>query len=235
MKSKHNSIDMKTVVQTYVVEETQELIYDDEKLQEWNKYIDELGLTGQTTIVKPTKSPIPFLHMPPTLVNTFSTLCPSTVNIEAYNVTPIPVEILSLVSLCKREGYFEHIKIMYDDKNPDPACIGVRYGTWYAQTDEGNLKGSFPTKGEAQEKMDNEGWTKHKPYGSNEMKYLIGRWGDVKRSFDELKQLAHKRFMASQGAELTKRIKDAQRALADLEATATERFMGNGAEGDMPF
>ena len=54
MYKKKNHPAMKTVVETFVIEETQELIYDNEKLDKWNKYVEELGLTGQTKIITPT-------------------------------------------------------------------------------------------------------------------------------------------------------------------------------------
>ena len=72
----NNSASMKTVVETYIIEETQELIYDNEKLDQWNNLVAELGLTGQTKIQAKDKSPIPFLHMKSTLVNVFLQLCP---------------------------------------------------------------------------------------------------------------------------------------------------------------
>lgn len=235
MDNFNNSDEMKTVVETYIMEETQALIYDDAKLDEWNKYVNDLGLTGQHSIVKPTKSPMPFIHVTPVLKNIFNTLCPVAVSIEKYNVAPIPLEILSLVSLAKREHYFEEIQIWYDDKATDPVCVGINYENYYAQNDEGSLKGSFPTKAEAQAKMDANGWTKHKPYPTNKVFYLMGRWGDVKRSFADLATLAHAKYLASKGSELTLKIRELKRKLDDLEENAKEMYFGNGKEVDLPF
>lgn len=217
-----NSSEMKTVVETFIIEETAELIYDNEKLTQWNSLVAELGLTGQTAIVSPDKSPIPFMHMKKSLGNVFSELCPRNVCVEEYSATPIPVEILSLIALAKREGYFQKIEIWYDDKDPDPVCIGIK-GYWYQPTwyDDRvkELDGKqFNTKQEAEDAG------AKTAYFREEAKYLIGRWADVKRSFTELKEMAHKRFMDRKGVELRKTIKEAERELSDLETTAFEKF-----------
>ena len=94
----HNSETMATVVETFVIEETAELIYDGEALETWNNLVSELGLKGQTEIVKPEKSPIPFMHLKQGYVNMFETLCPRKVDVSEYNKTPIPVEILKLIA-----------------------------------------------------------------------------------------------------------------------------------------
>jgi len=43
---KNNSKEMKTVVETFLMEETVELTYDQEKLDKWNGLVEELGLLG---------------------------------------------------------------------------------------------------------------------------------------------------------------------------------------------
>jgi hypothetical protein len=219
---KNNSEEMKTVVETFVIEETQELIYDNEKLDKWNQLVDELGLVGQTTIITPKKSPIPFLNINTSLSNVFETLCPRKVSVEEYNLTPIPVDILSLVSLSKKENYFNKVEIWYDDKNPDPVCIGFKgyfYEIdWYSDANKSLKDQEFKSK---QEVIDAGG--KH-PFFREEAKYLLGKWGDVKHSFPELREMAKKRFKAEKENELNKRIKDAQRDLDDLGIQAFDRF-----------
>jgi hypothetical protein len=197
--TQNNHESMKTVVETFVIEETAELIYDNEKLDEWNRMVDELGLTGQSQVIKKEKSPVPFMHMNNSLCNVFEVLCPRKVAVESYNVTPIPVEILSLVSLSKKEEYFDKIEIWYDDKTPDPVCIGKRFTTEEAR---------------------------RKEYSWQMECYLIGKWADVKQSFAELTKRAAKRYRAQREIDLKQTIKRSQRELEDLDLHTAERFAG---------
>jgi hypothetical protein len=208
---KHNSASMKTEVETYIIEETQELIYDNEKLDQWNNLVKELGLEGQTQVIKEEKSPIPFLWMNQTLVKVFEELCPRKTKIEEYNKTPIPVEALSLVSLSKKESYFDKIEVWYNDKNPDPAIIGYKYRDgdksewskdWYAE------------------------------------KYLLARWSDVKATLAELTERAKNLFILRRTNELKDTIKTHQRHLEDVEIDANSQFgfAGTGTGSvDLPF
>jgi hypothetical protein len=206
--TKNNSASMKTVVETYIIEETQELIYDNEKLDQWNSMVKELGLTGQTKVVKADKSPIPFLWMNETLKAVFEELCPRKVRVAEYDKTPIPVEALGMVSLSVKEGYFDKIEVWYNDKNPDPAIIGYKF-----------------TKG-------NGAWEKE--YYAE--RYLLARWSDVKATLAELTERAKKLFTLRTTNELNDTIKRNQRALEDVEITANSRFgfAGSGAV-DLPF
>lgn len=225
MELQNNSQEMKTVVETFVIEETASLIYDNDKLQKWNDMVSELGLTGQTKICKPERSPIPFMHLKQSMVNVFQCLCPRISRVEDYGITPIPVEILELIALSKREGYFDHIQIWYDDKSPDPACIGLKYTTFYSYNKSGSLKTSFTSKEDAISDSINEGYDKEqKYYATNATHYLLGKWADVRHSFEELKEMAKKRFIDSEGNELRKTIKESERKLSDLESSAFDKF-----------
>lgn len=208
----NNSASMKTVVETYIIEETQELIYDNEKLDQWNKLVGELGLTGQTKIVKPEKSPIPFLWMNQALVATFTELCPRKVLVAEYDKTPIPVEALSLVALSVKENYFEKIQVWYNDKNPDPAIVGIIKGA--------NYDPKYPT------------WESGFEY------YLLARWSDVKASLVELTERARKLFLLRRSSELERIIKRYKDDIEELETEANTKFgfAGTGEGGvDLPF
>jgi len=219
---KNNSPQMKTAVQTFIVEETESLIYDNENLDKWNDLISSLDLKGQNTIVKPKKSPIPFLHLKPTWENTLNTLCPRKVLVEDYDVSPIPLEILELIGLSKKENYFNKIEVWYDDKDPDPAVIGYKgywyEPTWYSDSNESIKNQEFDSK---QEAID--AGAKHANF-SIKAKYLIGKWGDVKHSFGELKKMARERFIIEETNRYKKDIKETQRKLDDVESDAIEKF-----------
>lgn len=217
----NNSASMKTVVETFIIEETQELIYDNEKLDQWNKRVAELGLIGQTKIQAKDKSPIPFLHMKASMVEVFSQLCPCKVDIKAYDKTPIPVEILDLAALSVNEKYFNKIEIWYDDKTPDPACVGI-VGKWIVYRKNYSHIGEFATEAEAVALKDHAEYHNH--YFEETAKYLIGRWADVKASFEDLTAKAKKLFIASKKSQIEATIREEKRRLEEVESDADRRF-----------
>jgi hypothetical protein len=221
MELNNNSREMKTMVETFVIEETASLIYDNEQLDKWNSLVSELGLEGQTEIVKPEKSPIPFMFIKTSMYNVFKTLCPRSVPVSKYNITPIPVEILDLIALSKRENYFQSIEIWYDDKDPDPLCVGKTCKFYGYKNGSWNNNDRFEAATE-QEVKDVIG--EHTVYETDEKHYLLGKWADVKHSFEELKEMATKRYISERGNEHRLRIKEAQRGLDDLETEAFSRF-----------
>lgn len=164
----NNSASMKTFVETFIVEETAPLIYDNEQLDKWNEHVQALGLHGQQRIATKEKSPIPFLFMNEQLIAVFETLCPTKVKVADFDKAPIPVEILDLIALSKREEYFDSIEIWFDEKSADPACVGLKKNT--------RFDASYPS------------WSR----GMD--KFLIGKWSDVKASFSELFERAKARF-----------------------------------------
>lgn len=224
--TKNNSASMKTVVETFIIEETQELIYDNEKLDQWNKRVSELGLSGQTKIQAKDKSPIPFLHMKQSLASVFLQLCPRRVDITDYDKTPIPVEILDLAALSVNEKYFNKIEIWYDDKTPDPACVGI-IGKWIVYRKNYSHIGEFATEAEALALKDHAEYHNH--YFEETGKYLLGRWADVKQTFEELTTKARKLFIATRKSSIESNIREEKRRLEDLETEADRVFGFDGA------
>lgn len=123
------------MVQSFLVEESKELIFDTDKLEEWKQKCEELGLSGQLELTSPEKSPLPFEFMDTVTKRVYETLCPSKVNFKEYKKTAIPLEVLSLIHLSVNEKYFHEIQIWYDDKSPDPLAVGVNKpnGEWGLQ------------------------------------------------------------------------------------------------------
>lgn len=206
----NNNQSMQTVVETFIVEETSNLIHDNDALQKWNESVEALGLQGQKTVLKKEKSPIPFLWMNSGLLTTFETLCPTKVAVEKYDKSPIPVEILDLLKLSKNEGYFNEVEIWYNEVDKDPVCVGYHFG-------ENSLRESDYWK---------------KAYAE---KYLIGRWADVKASLDTLTKKAKQIFIANMKRQLTIDIRHKQRELEDLEENANAKFAGAMPTTDLPF
>lgn len=206
---KNNSKSLATTVETFFIEETVDLIHDNEALDRWNERVSELQLEGQKSVVKEDKSPIPFLWMNSAIVSTFETLCPTKVDIAKYDKSPIPVELLDVVALCVKENYFNSIKVWYNEKEKDPVIVG--YLAASGKTSDWELN-----------------------YYAQ--KYLIGRWADVKASIDQLVDRAKKLFIHSETINLKQEIKERQRKLEDIEFTAETKFGGAmPTTDDLPF
>ena len=218
--TENNHESMKTVVETFLTEETVDLIYDIEQLDKWNRYVEELGLQGQSKIKQSDKSPIPFMHLKNSYKAICEELCPSKTDIESYSITPIPVEILELISLSKREGYFGKVQIWYDEKSPDPFAVGIS-GEWIPRiTGNWLWKDSQKTYADALALCEGN----EKPYFNEKQWYLIGKWADVKRSWKELREMATERYLALKGNEYQKAIVTAKRGLEDLQTEAFDKF-----------
>jgi hypothetical protein len=198
MYTKNNSVSMNTVVETYVVPETQVLIYDNEKLTEWRQRVDELGLKGQATLTVEGKSPTPFLYMNQGLVHVFEVLCPKKVKITEYSRTPIPLEILELVQLSKSEGYFTKIEVWSNETEPDPVVIG------FAEAD-----------GDAAD------WNLNKWN-----RYLIGRWGDVRQSLEQLTAKAKALFREKEISQAQRTIRSYQERIDNIDYYVNDHFKG---------
>lgn len=206
----NNSQSMQTTVETFIVEETSNLIHDNNALESWNQSVEALGLEGQKTVIKKDKSPIPFLWMNSALIATFETLCPTKEAVEKYDKSPIPVEILDLLKLSKNEGYFNEVEIWYNEVDKDPVCIGYHFGK------ASNRQSDYWKKTYAE-------------------KYLIGRWADVKASLDTLTKKAMQLFIVNTKRQLTIDIRRKQRELEDVEVTAHAKFGGAMPTTDLPF
>jgi hypothetical protein len=206
----NNNESMATVVETFIIEETSNLIHDNDALQKWNERVEELGLSGQREVVQVDKSPIPFLWMNNALIATFTTLCPTKVDISKYNKTPIPVELLDLVSMSNKEKYFDKIQVWYNEVDKDPVIVGYSIEDGYLDKPD----------------------YYHDIYSK---KYLIGRWADVKASLDTLVVRAKQIFIANQTASLKQQIKQYQRQLEDVEDEANRNFGGAMPITPLPF
>lgn len=116
------------MVQTFFIQDTVDLIYDNDKLSEWKEKIESLDLDGQKLLSNPDKSPIPFEYLNQSQIRMWSTLCPKRIKVKEYKDTPIPIEILGLIELNNREGYFSTLMVWVDDKEPDPILVGSNHG-----------------------------------------------------------------------------------------------------------
>ena len=111
-------------IETYMIEEAEKLICEPEEVEKWNKLVEEAGLEGQKELIKPEKSPIPFIALTKSMERVYETLCPGKEDAKAYKDSAIPLRVLSLIALSEREKYFYKIQI-WSDKVKDPVVVGV--------------------------------------------------------------------------------------------------------------
>lgn len=117
-------------VEIYLEPELQEMVQNPEVEEEWLALVEELGLEGQSKLVSKregtevNKKASPYIHLNKKYANIFSILCPEVVDYKKYDKTTIPREVLKEIALCEKEGYFDAIKIWYDDSSPDPLVVG---------------------------------------------------------------------------------------------------------------
>lgn len=202
------------VVETFLMAENVELIHDENKLNEWNKLVDELGLDKQPK--NGDKSPIPFTPMSKTHKAVFETLCPQKLEYKSYAKT-IPLEVLKLISLSNRERYFQKIEIWHNEEVPDPVAVGL-CGQWMFHASSAVR---YNTKEEAK---------LAEPDNTNSLwffessRYLIARWGDVAKKFDVLREEARGYYTRKKTAETRKKIKELETELHNVEDEATILF-----------
>lgn len=227
----HEKALSKNVVETFVQEEIQELIYDGKKLKEWNETCKELGLHNQAKLANPQKSPIPFVYMNRKMQSMFGELLPRRVDIKDFSISPIPIEILKLVQMSKRENYFGQYDVWYNEEDLDPIVTGMT-AVWYYYNSKYDgdekykeLHDGLKSKEEVEKKRDEYGFDKNGSiWTRDENYYLIGRWGDVKANFEELRKKAMDLFITKQSAQLEKRIKESQTELETIKQDAILKF-----------
>lgn len=225
-----NNHQMKTTVETFFVEETQDLIHDTEQLARYNELVTSLGLTGQTMLQSDSKSPIPFMHMKQGLRNVFETLCPQKIDVERFSITPIPLPLMELIALSVREQYFTNIQVWWDDRSLDPVIVGILAEVTIDKAGSyEQLAGTpkFKTVDEAKGYMvdNNIPDINHiRTVSWNAQYYLIGRWADVKADFAELTKRAKERFIEKETATARKDIKRLQMKIDSINDIANEQF-----------
>jgi len=111
-------------IETFLIEDSEKMIAEPEHLEEWTKTVEELKLEGQKELVKPDKSPIPFLPMNANMRAVYKTLCPLYQDVKKYSSSTIPLRVLSLIALAQKEEYFKEIEIWHADDKPDPIAVG---------------------------------------------------------------------------------------------------------------
>jgi|ERR1700748_21732 len=110
----------------YLQPELEELVIDTDRHTEWLEKVANLGLEGQIKLTTNSdkNAPSPYTFMNEQMKLVFQTLCPTKAEVNKYDKSAIPLDVLSHIALCKQEGYFHKLEIWYDNKSPDPILVG---------------------------------------------------------------------------------------------------------------
>jgi hypothetical protein len=231
-------------VQSFKNAELDNVIINFGDQDEWKQLAAQMGLDKQMEFVQSAKSPLPYPYMNQSMQNIFGTLCPTKVNFKEYSKTPMPLEVMRELAFCKSEGYFNEIKIWYDDKAPDPIAVGTsqRFSASYYKTEEDKAKGSyinrestsydFTSREQAKDYVETMGFV-FNDTSTQTNEYLIARWADELRPIEELKALALVRLKDKYMSEWNKAIKELQSKINTAAETLNLYLLGEISEWEL--
>lgn len=219
------------MVQIFQNEELNDVLFEVEALEEWKELANEMGLESQLETIKDKESPNPYPYVNNGIRIIMETLCPTKVEFKKYDKTPIPLEVMKQLAFSVRDKHFKHIEIWYDDKTPDPVAIGYTYQFYAYDREYRHLQNEnkkdilFETEVEAKEYCNKVGFQYSGIAKKDQNMYLIARWADVLRPFNELKALAKEKLIEKYGATLKVEIEEKTQALKKLTDNVT-LFLG---------
>lgn len=161
------------ITEIYLIEKPKTLATDIETNKEWLQKVEELGLEFQKNLCEQDKTLIPFYKLRAGEVRMFNILYPEKTSVETYAEDTIPLEVLSIIALAKKNEYFGRIEVWYNYNKLNPILIG------YKKSNHGNAN-----------EIDNDGI------------YLLARWGEELKSFTELLAVAKEQYIKEKLAEL---------------------------------
>ncbi len=226
-------------VQIFQNDELNDLLFEVDSLIEWKEIASELGLEAQLETVKGKESPNPYPYMNKGLQIIMETLCPTKIEFKGYNKTPIPLEVMKQLAFSVRDKHFKHIEIWYDDKTPDPLAVGYTYKICPYDKSYNRLENEdkkdvfFETEQEAKEYCELIGYNVQGYTKVDQNSYLIARWADVLRPFNELKDLAKERLLEKYGAVIKNELEEKQQALKKLTENVTLFLSGEITESQL--
>ena len=223
IQSKNHNM-METQVELYFDKELSDITFDSDSLDEWKQLVSELGMDEQLSLTKGKETAIPFPYINESMKRVFKTLCPTEIDYKKFNKTPIPLEVIRQIAFCIREKHFNDIVIWFDDKTPDPFVIG-KTCKFYGYKG-GKSTSHFDTREECAKNMEDGSSI----YETDVNYYLVAKWGDVKRSFNELKQLAKERFIDKHASQMKSDIEKLTSKLKVLTENANLYLLGEISE-----
>lgn len=226
------------MVESYLNKELSDVTFETEKLDEWRQKMEELGLTKQLELAKGSLSPVPYPFMNEHMLRVCETLCPTKTTLEEFSAIPLPLEALNDVALSIKEDYFDELEIWWDNESPDPFIIGIRGERYYAY-EKGtynhlkNAEGrdmTFKTKQMALDHLEAVGiddkYTVSRKDNRDLNRYMVARFGDELKPWNELVELAIERFTKNTTMDLRDKIDKLQHKLDKIVNNAEMYIMG---------
>lgn len=226
------------MVELYFNKELSDITFGIDELDEWKRICEETGMTGQLELTKGKSTPIPYPYINEVMERVYSTLCPQKTEYKSFKAVTIPLDVLRQISFSLKESHFQKIEVWADNKKPDPVVVGY-HGYYYAyetkaynkvKNDSGEVIKVY-NKQEADDIFKSLGYTDIR--FEEEGKYLIARFGDELKPFDQLKKLATERFIEDIGGELKKEIALRTEKLKCLTENTVSYFNGNMSKYDV--
>lgn len=142
-------------VKIYREPENENLIIDEDSLLEYHELIRKHQLSNEV------KKETPSVYIPinQAMDKLLKAICPNTDEVESYNKSTIPLEVLKVLDFAKSNNMYEGYEIWHAQNDPDPLLVGWKY-----LNDEDKQKG----------------------YSWNKKFYLMARWGDCAMELNEL-------------------------------------------------
>lgn len=116
------------MTEIFIEPELQEL-ENAETATEWFNICSELGLQNQLQHADKSeeKKAPPYMYVDPKTQRIMKILCPCEVTYDKYSASTIPLDVLKEIQKCVNNKWYSAIKILYDDKSPDPFVIGLTH------------------------------------------------------------------------------------------------------------
>lgn len=189
------------MVKLYFNEEMADVTLNEEEAKEYEAIMSKLGIE-RTHANSSAESIIPYHLANRAMMNVIETLCPQMIDYREYNMTAIPLEVLKAIDFCEDKKFFKMIYICYNDENPDPFVIGKNWQYYNNTRNEDGSHKYFNTREECESLPENQG----KSYEINEKSYLIAKWGEENKEWNELEKMAMDKLTIQIGAEINSKI-----------------------------
>ena len=197
------------IVQTFLEEDKQGLVFNEEENKEWLDKIEKLELEGQKSLINKEEgkpSPVPFRLLTLEWERCYKLICPDSCSVEKYSKETIPLKVLSVLALARENKYFGHIEVWFSKTNPDPVLVG------YTPDKDGRCDAWY--------------------FGE---RYLLAQYGPENMTPELIKQRAKEIWIAKSKVQLEKAFSAAKHQLETIDSLADLHLHGESVNLAMSY